>query len=98
MIDPRDSERPEGQPDSEALVELRDELHRLRMQLVLVEVLYLRLVALQARRLADPELEHELAPEIVNLESELARARNELQRRGISLSNFTPPHPGPNPN
>lgn len=67
------------------LGELRTELHRLRVQLALVEVLYLRLIALQARRLADPDLDHELAPEVLRLETELALARQELERLGASL-------------
>lgn len=67
------------------LGELRAELHRLRVQLALVEVLYLRLIALQARRLADPDLDHELAPEVLRLETELALARQELERLGSSL-------------
>lgn len=69
---------------------LRAELHRLRVQLALVEVLYLRLVALQSRRLACPEQEPELALEALRLEAELARANEELERLGWSVGGRGP--------
>lgn len=70
------------------LGELRAALHRLRVQLALVEVLYLRLVALQARRLSSPESELELAQEALRLEGELASANRELERLGFSVTSL----------
>lgn len=68
-----------------ALDELRMQLDRMRIQLVLVEVLYLRLIGLQARRAADPHLEAELASEVAELEQELRAAHDELERLGCAL-------------
>jgi len=68
------------------LAELRTRLHRMRVQLSLVEVLYLRLIGLQARRAADPRLEIELTSEVLGLERELQAAQTELERLGCSLS------------
>ena len=76
--------------DAPELESLCTELHRLRVQLALVEVLYLRLVALQSRRLASPEQERELAPEALRLEAELARANQELERLGWSVGGRSP--------
>ncbi len=83
---PDDEPSENGVAADPELAELRARLHRMRVQLALVEVLYLRLIGLQARRTADPELETELAPEALLLEEELRTAQAELERLGCSLS------------
>lgn len=75
MLDPRASPSPDD--DS-----TRHLLERLLVQLNLVEVLYLRLVRIQARRLAHPEQE-ELKAEAVRTEDELRIAQAELEELGV---------------
>jgi len=98
MLQPHEPAAPDGNDEARGLAELRAEMHRLRVQLVLVEVLYLRLVALQARRLADPAQELTLAPEAARLEAELACARTELERQGSTLTRFRFPDLDPRAN
>ena len=57
-------------------------LEQILIQISLVEVLYLRLVGLEARRLADAELETVLQPEAERIQDELRCARAELERLG----------------
>lgn len=77
MLDPRASPSPDD--DS-----TRHLLERLLVQLNLVEVLYLRLVRIQARRLAHPEQE-ELKAEAVRTEDELRIAQADLEELGVRV-------------
>lgn len=78
MLDPQASQFPgEGSP--------RELLERLLMQINLVEVLHLRLVGIQARRLTSPEQEPKLRMEAVGVEDELRSAQAELERLGSRL-------------
>jgi hypothetical protein len=76
MVLPDERNSP-GESDSARVL-----LERVLAQLQLVEVLYLRLIGLQTRRLAQPELESELLSEARKVEAELRLAQEELELLG----------------
>ena len=90
--------------DDERAIEIpaRALLEQILIQLNLVEVLYLRLVGLQARRLAHAELETVLQPEVARIQAELRCAQAELERLGCRVRAdglaperpVAPPRPG----